>query len=406
MKKMLSLITAMGIILTAAPTAAMAEDVDPFSWETKTFALNVNVNDGSMWNYSTNNESYYTTIQDLDVRFVEYTADPDEDENAEIIATLDTWNTTDSNPHLIKNFEYNKSHYYQMEIDDLPDGYSWNGCGYVKKAVNLSGYSIYTVKDETSPLSLDIGIEAIPPIDDVMTFPIEGSKEFIFSVVSRDTTTADGDKTSWYDIPLEGLDVSLVSYDYIDPGLETAHVENIQTLAEWNTSDYPTYSYSINYKFDDIDSHVYFGLRINNMPEGYRYGWWQEEDAQVSFCSYQATDIYRALTAKNANYDRPFPCKAIIEPIDTTEDPNIEPGRLSESYENEDEIIIGDVNADNTLDVADCTYITQYLASPDSFPLTDAQKEAADVTGSGDGVTAEDALAIQKYLVGTIDTLG
>ena len=71
-----------------------------------------------------------------------------------------------------------------------------------------------------------------------------------------------------------------------------------------------------------------------------------------------------------------------------------------------DEIIIGDVNADNTLDVADCTYITQYLASPDSFPLTDAQKEAADVTGSGDGVTAEDALAIQKYLVGTIDTLG
>ena len=72
----------------------------------------------------------------------------------------------------------------------------------------------------------------------------------------------------------------------------------------------------------------------------------------------------------------------------------------------DDETLLGDVNADNTLDVADCTYITQYLASPDSFPLTDAQKEAADVTGSGDGVTAEDALAIQKYLVGTIDTLG
>lgn len=72
----------------------------------------------------------------------------------------------------------------------------------------------------------------------------------------------------------------------------------------------------------------------------------------------------------------------------------------------DDETLLGDVNADNTLDVADCTYITQYLASPDNFPLTDAQKEAADVTGSGDGVTAEDALAIQKYLVGTIDTLG
>ena len=69
-------------------------------------------------------------------------------------------------------------------------------------------------------------------------------------------------------------------------------------------------------------------------------------------------------------------------------------------------VIFGDVNLDTEINVADCTYITQYLAAPDEYLLSDDQKIAADVTGSGDGITAADALAIQRYLAGETDTLG
>ena len=72
----------------------------------------------------------------------------------------------------------------------------------------------------------------------------------------------------------------------------------------------------------------------------------------------------------------------------------------------DDELLLGDVNSDNEINVADCTYITQYLAAPDEFLLSDEQKIAADVTGGNDGITAEDALVIQKYLAGQTDTLG
>ena len=66
----------------------------------------------------------------------------------------------------------------------------------------------------------------------------------------------------------------------------------------------------------------------------------------------------------------------------------------------------GDINFDNEINVADSTYITQYLAAPDEFLLSDDQKYTADVTGSGDGITAADALAIQQYLTGDTTAIG
>ena len=66
----------------------------------------------------------------------------------------------------------------------------------------------------------------------------------------------------------------------------------------------------------------------------------------------------------------------------------------------------GDINFDNEINVADSTYITQYLAAPDEFLLSDDQKYTADVTGGGDGVTAADALAIQQYLTGDTTAIG
>ena len=65
----------------------------------------------------------------------------------------------------------------------------------------------------------------------------------------------------------------------------------------------------------------------------------------------------------------------------------------------------GDVNGDGGVDVADATYVMQFLANPDDFKLSVTQSEAADVDGNNDGVTPQDALVIQQLLSGIISEL-
>lgn len=67
------------------------------------------------------------------------------------------------------------------------------------------------------------------------------------------------------------------------------------------------------------------------------------------------------------------------------------------------EMIYGDANDDREVSVADPTLIMQAAANPNGFTVTNIK--AADVTGSGDGVTSGDALVIQKFLAGTITAL-
>ena len=58
----------------------------------------------------------------------------------------------------------------------------------------------------------------------------------------------------------------------------------------------------------------------------------------------------------------------------------------------------GDANNDGAVGISDVTYIMQSVAAPDSYPFDAQQTFNADVTGGNDGVTAEDALAIQRRL--------
>ena len=45
----------------------------------------------------------------------------------------------------------------------------------------------------------------------------------------------------------------------------------------------------------------------------------------------------------------------------------------------------------------------QYVANSKNYDLTDEQKVNADVYNTGDGVTVNDAAAIESYLSGTVD---
>ncbi len=60
----------------------------------------------------------------------------------------------------------------------------------------------------------------------------------------------------------------------------------------------------------------------------------------------------------------------------------------------------GDANCDGRVEIADATLILQYLTNKDEYKLTDLGMLNADCANNGDGVTALDALAIQKMDAG------
>lgn len=67
--------------------------------------------------------------------------------------------------------------------------------------------------------------------------------------------------------------------------------------------------------------------------------------------------------------------------------------------------LYGDVNDDGVVDIADATLILQHIGNGDKYALTDEGKINADVYEAGGGITAMDALAIQKYDAGVLKSL-
>lgn len=59
--------------------------------------------------------------------------------------------------------------------------------------------------------------------------------------------------------------------------------------------------------------------------------------------------------------------------------------------------LVGDANNDNKITVADAVTILQFVANKDKYNLEGQLLLNADVYNRGDGVTARDALSIQKY---------
>ena len=77
---------------------------------------------------------------------------------------------------------------------------------------------------------------------------------------------------------------------------------------------------------------------------------------------------------------------------------------ISDSPQN-GEYLYGDANNDTKVSVADAVAILQYIANGDKYMLTDAGKKNADCCDPGDGITAKDALAIQKLDAKEISSL-
>ncbi|MBP7188212.1 MAG: glycoside hydrolase family 11 protein [Ruminococcus sp.] len=67
--------------------------------------------------------------------------------------------------------------------------------------------------------------------------------------------------------------------------------------------------------------------------------------------------------------------------------------------------IWGDANCDDNTDMSDAVLIMQSLANPNGYKITERGKINGDVYENGSGITNQDAVSIQKYLVGMISKL-
>lgn len=70
----------------------------------------------------------------------------------------------------------------------------------------------------------------------------------------------------------------------------------------------------------------------------------------------------------------------------------------------EDETLYGDANCDGAVNMADAVLIMQSVSDPGKYPLSAEKKLNADVIGD-DGVTNNDALAVQQYEAGIVAEL-
>ncbi|MBO5343354.1 MAG: carbohydrate-binding domain-containing protein [Ruminococcus sp.] len=59
--------------------------------------------------------------------------------------------------------------------------------------------------------------------------------------------------------------------------------------------------------------------------------------------------------------------------------------------------IYGDANCDGVVTMADAASIFQSIGNPDKYSLSESGKNNADVSNRGDGITAADAISVQKY---------
>ncbi|MBR3900163.1 MAG: hypothetical protein IKJ60_01255 [Ruminococcus sp.] len=71
----------------------------------------------------------------------------------------------------------------------------------------------------------------------------------------------------------------------------------------------------------------------------------------------------------------------------------------------ESDVLLGDANRDGKVSIADAAAIFQNLANGDKYKLTEQGLKNADCCNPGSGITAADAIAIQKLDAGLIDAL-
>jgi hypothetical protein len=154
--------------------------------------------------------------------------------------------------------------------------------------------------------------------------------------------------------------------------------------------------------------------------EGYSFDHWEVTGATVSDTSSDeiTVPVSEGVSIKAVYKEGGAPVITTTKPVTTTTTSKTMTTSVQVTFtttKNDDIKVTkyGDANNDGQVDLSDAVIIMQSLANPNKFGIkgsdnhhiTEVGYANADVTGNNDGVTTEDALAIQKYLLGLIKEL-
>lgn len=136
---------------------------------------------------------------------------------------------------------------------------------------------------------------------------------------------------------------------------------------------------------------------VLSIPESNVYDFQLSKPLGSGACSKKYYDFFKTLIEKEADY-------SLTTMLTTTINGEADSSQVSKNiYTNLEAFDYGDANCDGNVDISDVVLIKGYTINPEKYLL--AAPFLADITGNGNGVNAQDAVALQQYLLGTVKSL-
>ncbi len=183
--------------------------------------------------------------------------------------------------------------------------------------------------------------------------------------------------------------------------------ENITFTAVWDPKSYVVVFKSgnggTNVKIKGVTDEIIICPEPDAADNGKRFAGWKDSEGKI----YQPGDeylIYGTIPGLGISLEGVWENSS--SPVNTT---TVTPAETTTSTQTTattaEEIVYGDANCDGKVEIADATLILQFLTNKDEYQLTAHGMINADCSNVGDGVTAVDALAIQKLDAGVLKSL-
>lgn len=136
---------------------------------------------------------------------------------------------------------------------------------------------------------------------------------------------------------------------------------------------------------------------VLSIPESNVYDFQLSEPLGSGACSKKYYDFFKTLIEKEVDY-------SLTTMLTTTINGEADSSQVSKNiYTNLEAFDYGDANCDGNVDISDVVLIKGHTINSEKYLL--AAPFLADITGNGNGVNAQDAVALQQYLLGTVKSL-
>lgn len=265
-----------------------------------------------------------------------------------------------------------------------------------KTAIIITGdYEIKYFKERSYGTSIKVKKGADIPLEEVSEL-IEGDKNRI-SKLDVDSKSYDEytlyvsdneKKTAAYELLKQCPDViSIDEKSSIRQQISPWAVTNITLNGDIDIDALMAEYSELNLTYDSVSS----------IPERNVYDFQLSEPLGSGACSKKYYDFFKTLIEKEVDY-------SLTTMLTTTINGEADSSQVSKNiYTNLEAFDYGDANCDGNVDISDVVLIKGYTINPEKYLL--AAPFLADITGNGNGVNAQDAVALQQYLLGTVKSL-